>query len=382
MTVSQKGKGMRKYLGRVGFVALLVPPALAQVTATVSGGFDDNPFKLSSNNNDDETGFLDAEVRLEQDLGSHFAIDARVRHVAADGGSEDASRTTYSAILEYENESELFGVPAEFMVHGRAAGSDKTFVSRNTGTVGVFAGSPVPNRFDYNSFELRGRLDLEVTDQSTLRVQLDARDRTYEDYTDLGLSNLDYQQVFANLVWRYQPSEYHDIRFGTSFGERAYDNREGRALDGSFVAGSNLDFSFFGADASWKYDFNDENDIRISYDYNMREDSVAGYFDTTRHTGALRYRYRPDTQNRFAAELTYSDFEYDNIPASAIINNEENLGPNDGISASLSYDRELFDNDEREVWLETKVILEDFDSPNVNFVYDRSVLQIGLKFEF
>ena len=382
MKSSNQHKSLSKYLGRIGFAILIVPPAIAEVTATVGIGYDDNPFKLSDVNNDDEGAFLDAEFRVEQPLGGNFALDARVRHIAADSGSEDASRTTYSAILEYEADTDLFGKPAELLFHGRVAGFDKTFVSRNTGNVGVFAGTQVPDRFDYTSVELRGRLDLDVSDTSTLRFQLDVRDRNYEDYTSIGLSNLDYQQVFGNFVWRYQPTDTHDIRFGAALGQRAYDNRPGRALDGSVVAGSNLDFTFFNADASWKYDLNDQNDIRFSYTYNTREDSVGGYFDTTRHTAKLRYRYRPDRDNRFAAELGFTDFTYDNIPASAIINNEENLGPNDGVSGSLSYDRRLFESDNRDLWLETKIAYEDFDSDNVNFVYNRSVLQIGLKYQF
>ena len=382
MKSSQPRKSLSKYLGRFGLAVMIVPPAVAEVTATVGIGYDDNPFKLSDANNDDEGALLDAGLRVEQSLGGNFALDARVRHIVADGGSEDASRTTYSAILEYETDSELFGKPAELLFHGRVAGMDKTFVSRNTGSVGVFAGTQVPDRFDYTSFELRGRLDLDVSDTSTLRFQLDVRDRNYEDYTAIGLSNLDYQQVFGNFVWRYQPSDTHDIRLGAALGQRAYDNRQGRALDGTFVPDSNLDFTFFNADASWKYDLNNKSDIRFSYRYNTREDSVGGYFDTTRHTGTLRYRYRPGRDNRFAAELGFTDFTYDNIPASAIINNEENLGPNDGLSGSLSYDRRLFENDDRDLWLETKIAYEDFDSDNVNFVYDRSVLQVGLKYEF
>lgn len=377
-----KSKHIIKYVGPLGVAMLLSGPALAEVTATLSGGYDDNPFKLSDANNDDGAAFLDTELRFEQSLGSNFAIDARVRHIAADSSNEDASRTTYAALLEYKTDSKLYDKPVKFLAHGRFASAERTFVSRNTGVIGEFGGTPVPDRFDHMSLELRGRLDVELTDTSTLRAQVDLRDRSYEDYTNLGLSNLDYQQVFGELIWRYRPTDDHDLRFGISLGQRAYDSREGRALDGSVLTGTDLDFSFFGAEASWKYELNDENDIRFTYDYNTRQDNVAGYFDTTRHTGALRYRYRPDKQNRFSAQIAYTDFNYDNIAASAIINNEENLGPNDGVSASLSYDRLVFNKEKRSVWLETKIALENFDSPNMNFVYDRSLIQLGLKFEF
>lgn len=373
---------MKKYAKSLGLSLLLTPAALAQITATVEAGYDDNPFKLSDQFNNDEGAFVDTELRLEQALGNGFAIDARVSHLAFNNNNQDADRTDYSATLEYETRSELFGSPAEYLFHGRLTGSDRTFVSRSTGLVGVFGGEQIADRFNHNSFELRGRVDLETSEQTMVRLQLDARNRKYEDLTNLGLSNLDYSQIFASAQWRHRPSDAHDLRLDVSLGQRNHDNREGRDLNGNIVAGSNLDFSFVGAGASWKYEFAEGQDIRIAYDFDNREDSVAGYFDTTRHRLALRYRYRPDKKNRFGAQVTYSDFEYDNIPSSAIINNEENVGPNNGIGASLSYDRKLFDDDDRSVWLETDISYNDFDSPNANFVYDRTVFKTGIKVEF
>lgn len=382
MKINQRDFSMGKHFGTVGMVLFIAPVAYAQVTATINAGYDDNPFRLSDANNDDGGAFLDGELRLEKPLGNGFAIDARVRQIAYDGDGESPDRTIYSATLEYETDSELFGKSAEYLFHGRVAGTDRTFVSRNTGLIGEFAGVQVPNRFDYNSLELRGRVDLEMSEESTLRVQLDARDRNYEDYTGIGLSNLNYQQIYANAIWRYEPTKDNDIRVRFGGGFRSYDNREGRALDGSTVQGSDLEFSFLNAEVSWKHDLNDENDIRLSYDFAAREDSVLGYFDTTRHRAAIRYRYRPNRKNRLAAQLEYSDFNYDNISAESIINNEENVGPNDGFNASVSYERRLSENEGRDVWLKTSIAFDDFDSPNTNFEYERGVFQVGIVVEF
>ena len=373
---------MNKHVTTLGLSLLLAPGAYAQVTATIEAGYDDNPFKLSDQLNNDEGAFVDAELRIEQPLGNGFAIDARANHLMYDNNDQDADRTDYSATLEYEFDGELFDNPAEYLLHGRLTGTNRTFVSRISGDVGVFGGQQIADRFDHNSIELRGRLDLETSEQTLLRLQLDGRNRRYEDLTNLGLSNLDYSQIIANAQWRYRPSDAHDIRLGASLGQRSHDNREGRDLNGNFVTGSNLDFTFVGASASWKFEFAEGQDIRISYDFDTREDNVAGYFDTTRHKLTLRYRYRPDKKNRFGAQIAYSDFDYDNIPASAIVNNEENLGPNDGFRAALSYDRKLFDDDERSVWLQTDITFDDFESPNTNFTYDRSMFKAGIKVEF
>ncbi len=361
-------------------VALLSTAAEAQLSATIDAGYDDNPFRLSNAFDQRPGGFLEAELRAEHGFDTGFTLDARISRLFSQ--SEDGDRTQYSATLGFEHGARIFGRPAEFEHHVRIAGLDRTFISRNTGEVGRFGGQAIADRFDQNSVEVRSRADIGLSEAWTLRLQGDGRSRAYESYTGLGLSNLDYDQLFAHVRLRYRQDPTHDAQLGASFGRRVYDDRRGRALDTGFVAGSDLEFSFFSVDASWKYEFLPDHDLRFAYAYDVREDNVTGYYDTTLHSARVRYRYMPSWGNRFSIELERRDFDFDNIPAALIINDEENVAPNDGVRLRLAYDRRLVRTRERELWLDASLTYDDFDSPNAAYVYDRLAFRIGVKFEF
>ncbi len=361
-------------------LVLVAPAAQAQVTATLEGGYDSNPYRLSDVFDQRAGGFLDTELRFEHSFENGFGLDARLGHLASQ--SENGDRTQYALTFGYEREADVFGKPAELEFHVRGSGLDRTFISRSTGEVGEFGGSDIANRFDQDSLELRARADISLSQAWTLRLQGDARTRSYEDYTGLGLSNLDYDQVFAHARLRYWPDRITDAQLGVSLGHRVFDDRRGRALDTGFLAGTDLEFTYFNIDASWKYVFRPDHDIRFAYSYDGREDNVTGYYDTGLHRTRIRYRYMPEWGRRLSAEIEYRDFDFDNIPAALIVNDEENVAPNDGVRFTLSYDRRLVRSDEREVWLDLSLTYDDFSSPNEAYNYDRVVARVGFVFEF
>lgn len=360
--------------------ALLAATAQAQITATVETGHDDNPFRLSDQFDQRSGAFLDGELRLEHGFETGLFVDARIQRLASQ--SEDADRGSHALTLGFESEARLFGRPTEFEFHVRATGTDRTFVSRNTGEVGRFAGVAIPDRFDQDSLEVRARADIALSDAWTLRLQGDGRSRAYQSYANLGLSNLDYDQVFAHARLRYWPDRTVDAQIGGSIGQRVYDDRRGRALDTGIVAGSELEFGYVSFDASWKYVFRPHHDVRVAYTHDAREDNVTGYYDTSLNRTRLRYRYMPEWGHRFSAEIEYRDFDFDNIPAALIIADEENVAPNDGVRLTLTYHRRLVRTDAREVWLEASLVHDDFSSPNTAFNHDRTVARVGFVFEF
>lgn len=367
---------------QIGLALLTCFPAFAEVTATVESGFDDNPFRLSEQFNDNEGGFFDSELRFRQGLGNGFRVDARARYLAYTGTEEDADRFIYSALLEYENDTNWFGKKVDYSLRGRVNGIERTFVSRSTGQVGVFSGQEIGNRFNYVSFDGRARADVALNPKTRLRLQLDSRVRRYDDLTDLGLSNLNYNQVYGRGIVRYRPNDDHELNFGAAVGQRNHLNRLGRALDGTFVPDSNLNFTFFEAEARWKYEFIEGHDVQLSYDYRSRSDSVSGYFGTNLHRAGLRYRYRPNRDNRFTARFEYGDLDFVNIPAEAIINNEENVGPNNGFTIAGSYSRRLSKGETHDLWLDIGVSYDDYESLNTNFTFDRLLARAGLTFQF
>jgi hypothetical protein len=133
----------------------LTPCAMAQVTASAEMGYDDNPFRLSDQFEQSPGAFAEGALRLEHSSDSGVFFDLRGTHLVHE--NDNANRTSYRATLGYEVETMTAGRPATLMAHIRVTGSDRTFISRNTGEIGQFSGSPIPDRFDYNGIEARTR---------------------------------------------------------------------------------------------------------------------------------------------------------------------------------------------------------------------------------
>lgn len=365
-----------------GLSLLLVPNVSADTSGQFVLGYDNNPFKLSDALSPDEAMYLDVLLRWEQPIAAGFGVDLRANTTKFEQSSDDASQTTYSAALNYEASGVAWGHMVETNYRLRYTDQDQTYVSRITGQVGSFSGTDTPDRYDATRWEIRARADVTIDDHLSLRLQAEGRDKTYDDYTWLGLSNLNYAQFAGEATLRYRPNSANDIRVGGNYGERQYDDREGRDMTGTFVPGTNLEYTFAGFDASWKFDLTDRQDILGAYSYATREDNVSGYFDTTSQVYSVRYRRKVLDNQRVVAKLAYTDYSYDNLTSAAIIDNEEPVGPKEGFRSSLAYEYVLDVPSETEWTVFAEISHEDYDSANAAYTYSRTVGFIGIETRF
>jgi hypothetical protein len=356
--------------------------AQADVQGSFIGGFDTNPFKLRESLPSKETGFIDVGLRLDQAVGRGFGVDLRADATRYGTDAEEADQNTVSAALYYEGDTRAFGREITIGHRLKYTSQDKTYVSRTTGLVGTFGGTETPDRYDAGWFDIRSRMDIKIDDQWSLRVEANGRDKAYEDYTALGLSNLDYAQFGGDATLRFRPNRSNDIRLGGGYGKRQYDNRAGRDIAGAFVPGTNLEYTFTDLKASWKFELNERQDIRGSYDYATREDNVSGYFDTTLNEFGLRYRHKIQDNQRFVGKITYTDYEYDNLSAVAIVENEEPVGPKDGFRTSVGYEYGLNLNAEAEWTVVAELSHASYDSANPVYAFGRTKAWIGLEAKF
>ena len=360
----------------------LVGTAQAEIIATAVGGYDTNPFKLSDALNNDEGFFLDTKLRYDQELGNGFGVDLRGRFIAYDNNDQDADKKSFSAALMYEGEGSVLRNVTKYGFRMRYSVLDQSYISRVTGQTGQFAGQTISDRFDADWFDARARADIQLSENTSLRLEVEGRDKMYEDYTSTGLSNLDYTQIGGSASLRFRPAKAHDIRASVGYSSREFDNRFGRDLLGAFVLGTNLEYSYVDAGVNWKYDLSKKQDIKAAYLYKTREDNVSGYYDTTTNSVNFRYRYKISDAQRLALKAGYTDYDYDNFTAANIIDNEEPVGPKDGPTFSVSYDHRLSENDKSSLWLVSEASTENFDSVNPDYIYDRTRAYVGLKAEF
>lgn len=357
-------------------------PVWAEVTGQLQYGYDTNPYRLADNLDQREEGFLDAnlEVGHRFESGFGFALEADIWDYQGD--ADDADRLVLSGMLDYKLKSKIGDRKAVYEARVKFTDLDRTYVSRTTGEIGESLATPTPDRYDTQSIDARARATFEVADDVDLRLMFDWRDRGYEDYTALDLSDLDYSHWSTGAELKFSPTKEHEISGGIMYRVRDYDSREGRDLAGDAVLDSELEYTFLRFDTEWKYRIDGQQVLSASYRHEQREDATSGYYDTTKREAAIRYLYKSINSHRLTLQAKYLDYSYDNNVLDAALENEESIGSRDGFKLTADYDHFLFSGGAANYWLSTSLTFEDYDSIEDNYVYDRAIAQLGFKVEF
>ncbi|TNE38583.1 MAG: hypothetical protein EP347_05975 [Alphaproteobacteria bacterium] len=372
---------MKKSVIVLAMTTILAPVHLAHadVSGSVSLGYDDNPFKLRGSLDPDGAMFSEIELDFDHKTEGGLRLKLGADVVKFESDADDADSYTLGAGISYEFDGSFFGKDTEYSFGADYRRRDKTYVSRTTGMIGDSGGTPTPDRFDSDTFSLFARADVELTDKAEFRLTVDGRDRTYEDYDSLGLTNLDHRQWSVEGRLTFEPSPNQEISGQLSFSKRDYDDREGRDLLGVLIPGTSLEYEMRSFDLRWTIDLSDNQDIRFSYGHDIREDNLSGYYDTTTDAVGVRYRYRASDRRRFDADLSYRDYSYDNSAPDSVLENEEPISSKEGYRLKLGYEHAL---GERDTWLFVRGSYEDYDSVDDVYVYDKMVFQVGVMADF
>ena len=113
----------------------------------------------------------------------------------------------------------------------------------------------------------------------------------------------------------------------------------------------------------------------------IREDNVSGYFDSTDNVISLSYRNRLTEKQELRLGVGYKDFSYDNSVNVAQNESDEAIYTKEGFDVSAEYAYQWSQTSYGNWWVTAGVAYEDYDSVSPNYVYDKSLLSIGLKLE-
>jgi len=374
----------KKMLLTATFFTVFVPqlPATAEVTGEIAYGYDSSPLRLRGSLHEEEAGFLEANLGLNHQFDSGFGVDLRAVVLSYEDDADDADRFVYSGALGYKKKTDFMGRKATFDARVRYVDLDRTYVSRTTGTIPLSLGVPTPDRYDTKTFDVRARAKFEIADDVDLKFTVDWRNREYVDYTALDLSNLDHSHWAAGMELEFSPVENHTLSGGVTYRLRDYDSREGRDLLGDPLVGSVLEYEFIEFEAGWKYKISATQNLTTAYTYEVREDNLSGYYNTTTHEASVRYRHKVRESDRLDLQAKYLDYSYDNSASDTLLENEEPISSRKGFKVSADYDYFLFSSGPANLWATAGVSYEDYDSVEDAYIYDRTIAQIGLKAEF
>ncbi len=343
----------------------------------LDSGYDSNPFQLADVHQFDSAAFIQPRIKYRQKFENSFYLVGNLKSTLYSGES-DADETRINFGGGVKKKFKIGKKRAHYKFEARYYQIDQTYISRNTGLIAVFSGQQIADRYDANWFQLKASSDVKLNRSFTFNIEAEYRDKNYQSYETLGLSNLDYSQYFVGSVLVFNSDKENRFKFGAEVGTREYDNRVAKLLDGTNILGSNLEYNY----QRYSFDYRNKKDKftwSLGFNSELREDSGGGFYDTVKNRAYAKAKYKRKSGSFISAKLSYLDHSFDNSIPLGQVQNDEELRAREGYVLELEYNRNLVDFGYKELFFHTKLSYADYDNADPFYIYDQSIFQIGLK---
>jgi len=363
------------------FMALVQSSHGLELDAQLDIGYDTNPLELADQFSPDASSFAKLDLSLRQELSDNLRVSGKF-NTQKYFTESDADNTNLATRIDYKVKSKLAKRKVTYRFDAEYNQVDRTYVSKNLGRVGeTLTGVQLADRYDANWIDYRARMDIDFTKLVRLDLNLLGRDKSYENFNDQGLSNLDYSQWLFEPNLRFSPTKQSLLSLSFLVGKRNFDNRNGRDLvTGSFLADTQLVYDFQGTEIFWRFRPDEQQQIRLGFQHEQRKDNVSGYFDSTNNVLRLAYRNKPSDKQRIDLSIVYRDFSYDNSLDQGLLETEESILSKDGFDLSTKYARQILSFGDSDIWAEVGFGYAQFDSVDDAYIYDKAYGLVGLKY--
>lgn len=364
------------------FTACLAFSAYTQamdLTIESTVGHDSNPFRLSDDFSPDSSAFWRNRVTLRSDRDSTwlYEIDG-LNYSYSNENDADSSQVD----VEFGRRFWLDDETQDLVLKLGYRQSDRTFVSRFQGDVYEVQGESVGDRYDYDRVYAEVKYDKKLKGRNAYQLRLRLRDQSYDDFSDLNLSRLDYQSAELRLRWQGYLSSKLRYRLYGELSMRDFDDRRAQSVNGERLAGTDLEYDAFefGIDSRFRVAKGVYLYTRLGW--SQREDNGGGFFDTDTLTGSARLRWSLSEGRLVSLSAYYRDLEYDRDNITTDLENDAEAPSTRGWRFVASYEKQLMDSEYGRLdWISHLRNYSD-QSDLRQYEFDRLMVETGLRYRF
>lgn len=349
------------------------------VNATIIYGADNNPHNLSKQLRPDEIEFFTyGEFKLRTKVIDTVYLHAKVdKSLYSDDARADEFKGTTS--LTHRSRFKLFGSKFKYKLSANYRFKDKTYVSKRTGLVATNQGISIADRYDSEQTNYAAELLHQSSPIFEYGFKYQVRDKSYENYDAIGLSNFDHNHQRLELGFEYKASDVGRFFMNGASKQREYVNKRGKDLDGLDIANTNLIYNYLTLNLGYIYRPNDDVRWRYSYKYEERTDDISGYYNATSGHLSISAIHRISDYQYLRARVKYSKFSLVNQLEIDQDTLEEDNHEKQGVSAKIGYEwvlATLYDTN-----LAVYVDLEhsNFENSDPLYTYERSKFGLGIR---
>ena len=364
----------------LGLMLVLAFPSVshsAELTLETAGGVDSNPFRLS------DTFPVDSEVywknRLSFEVGESSPWEWRFsatdwRFPGDDRADATVTTTRLGRLIELGESDHTLNLSAGARIN------DRTFVSRSQGDVYTTGGQEAGERYNYDRWDISADFDFRFKNRRTLQLDFEYRDQDYDDFTDLGISNLDYRAIDLELTWQAYLNKQFRYRLILDVNHRDYDDRRSKTQAGTDIPGSDSEYDSLGFSVQGRYRLSDRSYLYTTIGYSEREDNGGGYYDTDALTASIRYRYRWPSDATLWVSAYYRDLDYARGALLQDVENDAEPPSTAGWRMVVTYDHPLKKYERGTLSWFTNARYHNYRSDRSIYEYDRWTWEVGLRF--
>ena len=253
-------------------------------------------------------------------------------------------------------------------------------MSKTTGEEATFGGESIKDRYDYDSQNYKAMISYRNQQRIKYKLEYQLRDKDYEDFTDLGLSNFDYEHDRLRLSIDIPVSDSGRIvgRIGTT--NREFKDKRADDLNGDDIPNTDLEYDYDSYELDYYYRPSKTFRFSALLDYVTRSDNAVGYADTTYQSLVLRGKYSLSDKETLETSIRFSNYEYDNRNVSDEFSLEEDEFDQEIQRIVLEYDEILSSTEDRELTRYLALEISDVDSTDARYKYDRGIISGGVRY--
>ncbi len=357
--------------------------AETKTDVTMSGliGSDSNAHRLMDAFNPESDTYLFTDLKFKSAVDKKFYFTARYK-----GGKYSSDSTsdwskikldaTYKSNFNLESKKKV-----GYQVSLDYANNDTTYVSKFTGQVADFLGQTIGDRYDANIVNLNGEINYETKNKTLLDFRYQFRNKKYESYNIVGLSNLDYSHHEIGLDATFPVNKQSEFSLRSDFTKRVYDDRRAKDLAGIDIVGSDLEYNLFAIKGVYSYKVSRDNQWKYTVKLGRRTDNEVGYWDSNSNSFSIYTKQRFGDDHRLTAKLKYSIFEYDNRVDIVGADLDEQAKENKGFRLNIEHRWVFYRKDKSEVATYTRLQLDNFTSSTREYEYQRNQISFGVRWD-
>lgn len=342
-------------------------------------GFDDNPFRLNNSFNPQEDTFWLNDIEAKLDATQHLSISLGLRDQRYQD-NDDADSQRIKGSIRYQREYKDCNCKIDASVNYRNI--DRTYISRFTGVRFAFGGQDASDRYDFSEVRPDFTFTYQFNKQHSVSTNLRMVDREYENYTSIGLPNLDFREFRNRTQWEYTPTKTSRYQIFAEYRYREYDDRLAVDANGDDILDVISEYDHWKLGLRTRFKLAKGQWFYANVDYQDRTDNGEGFFDTETTQLYLRYYARLSKTTKLDISARYTDLNYPRGQQAQDVENQDETPSSQGWYYRAHIETQLYTFADTPLIGYVTANYSDVSADLNVYEFDRARLTAGIKIQF